>query len=283
MSYLKSNPAQATVFDYDALADKGAELADAYAAGEPFPHIVIDDFLPPETAELCLAKFPTAADPDSQTFDRKQERYKTSYQPDYLEPELRTLFYAFNSRPFIKVVENITGIKGLIPDPYFIGGGFHEIKTGGHLSVHADFNHHKPMNLERRVNMLIYLNKDWKPEYGGQLELWRPDMSERVQSIVPAFNRCAMFTTTQSSMHGNPEPIAHPDGVSRKSIALYFYTATWDGTAPNRTTQFRARPDTEDRTDWRVRTNEFITDFTPPALSRQILRVKRKIERGMNR
>ncbi len=279
MSYLESNPAQPTVFDYDALAEKGIELSAQYAAGDPFPHIVIDDFLPAAAAQLCLDRFPQSLDADSQEFDRAQERYKTSYQPDYLDPELRTLFYAFNSRPFIKVVENITGIKGLIPDPYFIGGGFHEIKTGGHLSVHADFNHHKPMNVERRVNMLIYLNKDWKPEYGGQLELWRTDMSERVHCITPEFNRCAMFTTTQSSMHGNPQPIAHPDGVSRKSIALYYYTATWDGLTAHRTTQFHARPNTEDKPDWRVRTDQLIADFAPPALGRQIMRVKRRLER----
>ena len=136
---------------------------------------------------------------------------------------VRRLFYSFNSKPFIRVLENITNINGLIPDPYFLGAGFHEIGQGGHLSVHVDFNHHKVMNLERRINVLIYLNKDWDKTCGGQLELWNKDVSKSVKSVVPAFNRCVIFNTTDWSYHGNPEPVKHPAGVTRKSIALYYY------------------------------------------------------------
>lgn len=281
MTFLTANPDDPTVFDIEALKDKGVELADQYSKAEPFPHVVIDDFLPQSVVDLCLDQFPGKPDPDSQQFDRNQERYKTSYHPDYMAPDLRRLFYAFNSRPFIKVVENITGIKGLIPDPYFLGGGFHEIATGGHLSMHADFNHHKPLNLERRVNVLVYLNKDWKDDYGGQLELWTTDMKERVQSITPILNRCVMFTTTGESMHGNPQPVAHPDGVSRKSIALYYYTSTWRDDRASRTTQFRPRPGTEDQTDWKVKTDEFIKDFVPPILARRVNNLRHRL-RGKN-
>lgn len=279
MSYIKSNSECLTVFDYEDLKDVGSELAEQYAAADPFPHIVIDDFLDPRLIDQILEFFPRRADADSQYFERDQERFKRSYQPDYLPPQLRGLFYAFNARPFIRVIENITGIRGLVPDPFFMGGGFHEISNGGHLSVHADFNHHKPMDLERRVNVLIYLNKDWKEAYGGQLELWRPDMSEQVQSIVPIVNRCAIFTTTQESMHGNPTPVAHPDGISRKSIALYYYTSTWDPLKTGKTTQFRPRPGTDDKTDWDVKTTEFLTEYLPPALSRLALRAKYRLAR----
>jgi len=275
MAFLTSNPGDPTLFDYETVKAIGQDLAPAYAAGDPFPHIVIDDFLPRELIALCLDRFPKRPDPDSQTFDRDQERFKTSYHPDHMEPALRHLFYAFNSRPFIKVLENITGIKKLIPDPYFLGGGFHEIGNGGHLSMHADFNHHKPMELERRINVLIYLNEDWKAEYGGQLELWRTDMSERVHSIVPLANRCVIFTTTQQSMHGNPQPIAHPEGVTRKSIALYYYTSTWDATKASRTTQFHTRPGTGDKTDWRVRRNQLLADFLPPIVLRGFTKIGR--------
>lgn len=277
MSFLPSNSSDPTLFDYDAVKELGKDLHEKYASADPFPHIAIDNFLSDELVALCLEKFPTTADPDSQSYDRSQERYKSSYHPDYMEPALRRLFYSLNSRPFIKVVENVTGIKGLTPDPYFLGGGFHEIRTGGHLSMHADFNHHKPMNLERRVNVLIYLNPDWKEEYGGQLELWRTDMSERVQSYLPLANRCVMFTTTQQSMHGNPQPVAHPDGVSRKSIALYYYTSTWDKSKAPRSTQFQVRPGTGDEVDWRVKSDQILSDFLPPILNRQIARVRRRL------
>ena len=280
MSYLPHNPLDPTLFEFDAVKDLGKELHEQYTSGDPFPHIAIDDFLPEDLVNLCIDHFPQKPDPGSESFDRAQERYKTSYHPDHMEPQLRHLFYAFNSRPFIRIIENISGIKGLIPDPFFLGGGFHETRQGGHLDMHADFNHHKPLELERRINVLVYLNRDWKDEYGGQLELWRTDMSEQVQCITPIANRCVMFTTTQQSMHGHPQPINHPNGGSRRSIALYYYTSTWNDTKASKTTQFYARPHTHDRMDWNVRANEFLNDITPPFLMRQLAKAHYRLTGG---
>lgn len=257
--------------------DKGSELHGIYQSADPFPHIVIEDLLPAGVLETCLNEFPVGSDQAEQKFDRHQERLKESFNPDTLSPNLRQIFYSFNSRPFIRIIENITGIKGLIPDPYFAGAGFHRISQGGHLSVHADFNHHKPMDLERRVNVLIYLNKDWKAEYGGSLELWEHGMTRCAQSIVPSFNRCVIFNTTLESMHGNPQPINHPDRVPRRSIALYYYTSTWDETKRDSTTQFRVRPGTTDRIDWRVKLYETTTELTPPLVLRQFRRLKKRL------
>jgi hypothetical protein len=254
------------------LAGKGADLRTGYQAAKPFPHIVIDDFLPDDLIDLCVQEFPGHALEDSVRYDRDQERYKRQINPEAMSPPVRGLFYAFNSRPFIGVVENITGIKGLIPDPYFAGGGFHEIGQGGHLSVHTDFNHHKPMNLERRVNVLIYLNRDWRGEFGGQLELWSEDMARCEVSVAPLANRCVMFNTTSTSNHGNPQPVNHPAGITRKSIALYYYTATWTGDEREHTTQFKARPQSVDRFDWAVWRRELATDLTPPILMRALRR-----------
>jgi hypothetical protein len=254
----------------------GSDLRERYQSASPFPHIVIDDFLPTPVVEMCLAEFPRPAGADSITYDRAQERLKTQYNPDSLAENLRKLFYAFNSRPFINVIENITGIKGLIPDPYFLGAGFHEIGQGGYLSMHADFNHHKPMNLERRINILIYLNKGWTADYGGQLELWDDEMKTCVQSIVPLYNRCVIFNTTSRSWHGNPQPVSHPDGVTRKSIALYYYTATWAEDSREHTTQFRTRQGSGDKVDWQVRRNELIADLMPPLLRRNLRKLREK-------
>lgn len=251
----------------------GTGLTESYNSAAPFPHIVIDDFLPPELLERVLAHCEQLnPDADVQSFERAQERYKTSFHPDSLDDDLRRLFYSFNSRPFVKLIENITGIKGLVPDPYFLGAGIHEIKQGGHLSVHADFNHHKIMNLERRINVLIYCNKDWKKEYGGGLELWDERMSKLFHDIVPLFNRCVIFNTTSNSQHGNPQPIDHPLGISRKSIALYYYTATWDGSKRSHTTQFKVRPGSNDKVDWRIKLRELNEDLIPPIIARKLNR-----------
>lgn len=251
---------------------KGSELSAQYAAASPFPHTVIDDFLRPEILERCLEQFPSHLRVAGNTFSRDQERLKSQLNPDEMDPWLRTLFYGFNSRPFIQLLQNITGIPGLIPDPYFLGAGFHEISNGGHLSVHADFNHHKPMNLERRINVLIYLNKDWPESYGGSLELWSDGMVSCERKLAPEFNRCVIFNTTSSSWHGNPDPVNHPAGLTRKSIALYYYTATWSAAKRDHTTQFKVRPGTTDKPDWRVGVRETIADLLPPMLYRQLKR-----------
>jgi hypothetical protein len=251
---------------------KGTELNAEYVSAKPFPHICIEDFLPPDVLDRCLAEFPSNLRSAENTFDRDQERYKSQFNPDEMSPWLRGLFYGFNSRPFIQLLQNITGIKGLIPDPYFLGAGFHEIQTGGHLSVHADFNHHKPMDLERRINVLIYLNKDWPESYGGSLELWNDGMTSCARKLAPEFNRCVIFNTTSESWHGNPDPVNHPQGVSRKSIALYYYTATWDAAKRDHTTQFKVRPGTPDKTDWKVARTELIADLLPPRLYRALKR-----------
>lgn len=282
MTYIEISNADYGFVDADAMAKKGADLHDKYVNAAAYPHIVIDKFVSPEMLEVCLADFPKAPDPDSQTFDRAQERYKTSYNPDHLSPRVRSFFYSLNSRPFIQFLENMTGIKGLIPDPYFLGGGFHETKTGGHLDVHADFNYHPLMKLERRLNLLIYLNKDWRPEYGGSLEIWDTKMTSCVEKVTPHFNRCVVFSTNETSYHGHPDPIAHPQGEPRRSIALYYYTATWDGTKRGFTTQFRARPKTKDRVDWKVRGNEIMDDLLPPIFSRNMRKLIHKLSNLAN-
>lgn len=257
----------------------GEDLHAGYVAAHPFPHIIIDDFLPQDIADACLSGFPKTSDPESQFFDRDQERLKTSYNPDYLDDEIQKIFQKLNARPFLKFLENLTGIKGLITDPYYLGGGFHEIKNGGHLSVHADFNYHHIMKVERRINVLIYLNPEWKEEYGGQLELWSDDMAECVHSVVPLHNRCVIFNTTSNSNHGNPQVVNNPLNISRKSIALYYYTATWSDVKKGHTTQFRPRVGTGDKIDFSVRVEETIKNLLPPILHRTALRVWHKISK----
>ena len=283
MAYLDLMDKSTGFIKPDDVQEKGKEHQNAYLQAAPFPHVVLDDFLPVELSDCLLSEFDlrdVQDNPLNETFNRAQERLKRSCHPDTLTPKVRGLFYAFNSLPFITIIENITGINGLIPDPYFSGGGLHEIRQGGHLSMHVDFNHHHRMNLERRVNVLIYLNKDWKDEYGGQLELWDTAVKTRHHSIVPSFNRCVIFNTSSGSMHGNPQPIAHPEGTSRKSVALYYYTATWNDQKKSHTTQFKVRPGSGDRMDWWVKMQELKLDYLPPILVRNMTGMMRRLRNG---
>lgn len=273
---LNTSPTEYGFFD-PAAATQGKELHTRYASANPFPHIVLDEFLDEKIITLCLREFPRAKGTEAATYSRKQESGKFEYRPESLSAPLRALLYSFNSLPFIRFLENLTGINGLIPDPHFVGGGLHELIQGGYLNIHADFNYHSQMHLERRVNALIYLNRDWKEEYGGCLELWDTQMQSRVVRIVPILNRCVIFNTTTDSFHGNPDPIRHPEGASRRSIALYYYTATWDDSRRGRSTQFEVRPFSNDAIDYQVRAAELMEEVIPPIL----LRTTRKLVRRM--
>ena len=253
----------------EAARSLGMSLSEAYQNKQPFPYGCYDNFLDSSILDRVLADLETLPAPDAH-FDRAQERLKASYSPEQLPPHTRRLLYALNSRPVIAFLEALTGIKGLIPDPYFLGGGIHVVDNGGHLDIHADFNHHVIMNLERRINVLIYLNRDWKTEYGGSFEIWNDNMSECVESFEPTFNRMCCFNTGSRSWHGNPEPVNHPDGKSRKSIALYYYTATWSGSRKANTTKFHVRPNSADEPDRKIARHEFVKDLLPPMLYRRI-------------
>jgi hypothetical protein len=129
------------------------------------------------------------------------------------------LFALFNSSAFVSFLEEMTGFDGLIPDAGFEGGGLHETKPGGHLSIHADFNLHQKLGLIRQLNLLIYLNDDWSPAYGGNLELWDQAMNAGEIAVAPELGRAVVFTTALDSYHGHPDPLACPPDRSRRSMA----------------------------------------------------------------
>jgi hypothetical protein len=212
----------------DEFAHKLRLLAEQHAAeyreNKPFPYIFFDNFLPVEVAEAALREYPEPKQMPWKEFNNPLERKLAFDIVEKLPPADRSLLYFLNSRPMLQFLEILTGINGLIPDPYFEGGGLHQIVPGGKLAVHADFNRHPKLNLDRRINVLIYLNKDWKEEYGGHFELWDKQMTRAERTILPIFNRCAIFSTTSSSFHGHPTPLACPPERTRKSVATYYYT-----------------------------------------------------------
>lgn len=210
-------------FDQELTIEGLDGLSDRYKANEPFPHMVFDNFLPDDFVRAIINHFPSKEE-CSVFRNRKTVEGKRGYRPDHLGTNLCRQYLAlFNSGPFLQLVEQITGANGLIADPYFEGGGFHEIDSGGKLDIHADFNLYERLNLVRKINLLIYLNEDWDPSYGGNLELW--DNSGKSVSIPPVLNRCVVFDTTKKSLHGHPEPLQCPPDRSRRSIAIYYYVS----------------------------------------------------------
>ena len=202
-----------------------SNLRGRYASAEPFPHIVLDGLFPDSELEGVLEEFPSAGEPGWRTFDNAEEK-KLGYdhRTTVVGPRIQAFMEYMNSWRMLEFLEKLTGISGLIPDPYFGGGGPHQIAPGGFLKIHADFNWHPILQLDRRLNALVYLNRDWKDGYGGHLELWDRDMKCCVQKILPVFNRTVVFSTTDSSFHGHPHPLTCPPGMSRKSVSFSNYS-----------------------------------------------------------
>lgn len=220
-------PTSRALFFFDrlrlhALAER---LRRAYARARPFPHVVIDEFLPDWVLEQVLEEFPGPHELDWIRYRGEHEHKLESRHEWELGPFTRHLLSQFNSATFLSFLEVLTGESGLITDPYLEGGGLHQIEPGGYLDVHADFNWYPRLRLSRRLNVLLYLNKDWKPDYGGHLELWDADLRRCVRRILPVFNRCVIFTTGDRSFHGHPDPLRCPEGRTRKSLALYYYVS----------------------------------------------------------
>lgn len=261
-------------FDRDQCVAQGQARAEAYQAASPFPHIVMDDFLPVDLLRDIVADFPGR---EGRThFDRAQERLKYQFDPNTVDSgPIRNLLAELNGEPFLAFLEAMTGIKGLISDPYYIGGGLHETLSGGHLSIHADFNLHKPMYVERRLNLLIYLNEDWPESYGGELELWNKQMRAAEVKVLPVMGRAVVFNTTLQSFHGQPDPVSCPPDRSRRSIATYYYTAAPGQGSPTRTTTFRPRPGSGEARDWKVGYGHFVNDWVPARLQKYALKVIR--------
>jgi Rps23 Pro-64 3,4-dihydroxylase Tpa1-like proline 4-hydroxylase len=232
-------------FDPENLQKLAQQSRSAYAQAEPFPHIVVDNFLPEAVLDAVLAEFPDPKAIDWQKFEAAAERKLASKSEQQMGEATRLLLYQLNSSTFIEFLETLTGIEGLIADPHFTGGGLHQIERGGFLKMHVDFNRNERLKLDRRLNLLIYLNRDWKEEYGGHLELWDEQITQCGQKILPVFNRCVIFSTTDFSYHGHPEPLTCPEGMTRKSLALYYYSngrPAHETRIGDHSTVFRARP-----------------------------------------
>ena len=200
-------------------------LTSAFQTAQPFKHIVIDGLFDVDFLQQLAEEFYPTNDPRWQKFENDNEgKLAISNSEQNLPLFIRDFVRELNAEPFLRYVAALTGIDGLIPDPYLGGAGMHGIPRGGKLAIHADFNIHPLMKLDRRLNLLIYLNTDWQESYGGHLELWDRSMQRCVQRILPIFNRTVLFLTDDYSFHGHPEPLTCPPDRIRKSIAMYYYT-----------------------------------------------------------
>jgi hypothetical protein len=233
---------QLSLVDMDKLRADMEAKSSAYRSASPFPHIVLDDVLDPEAFARCVAEFPAIGDEFWKGYLHVNETKYSNTAPDTWGPTLHDVAREFCSPAFVAWLEELTGITGLLPDWSMDGGGLHQTLRGGHLNLHADFTtHHEREDWARRVNILLYLNEEWRDEWGGKLELWDQQMRSCQATVTPAGNRMLVFTTSFDSFHGHPDGLTCPEDVARRSMALYYFTE--ESSPLRRSTNYQARPD----------------------------------------
>jgi 2OG-Fe(II) oxygenase superfamily len=198
----------------------------AYQAASPYPHIVIDNLFDPHTLNEILGHWTVKNDPTLEFHNDGTyvKNKKGSGINTVFSQPAEAFLWQLSKPSFLKFLEQLTGINGLIPDPYFFGGGLHTVGQGGTLAVHVDYNKHFKFKLDRRLNLLVYLNHDWTEANGGALELWDAYTTSCAKKVVPMFNRTVIFSTTSTSFHGHTDPVNCSDTETRKSIALYYFS-----------------------------------------------------------
>jgi Rps23 Pro-64 3,4-dihydroxylase Tpa1-like proline 4-hydroxylase len=271
-------------FDPQTLLSLAQERAEGYRAAWPFPHVVIDDLVPHDVARECEAEFDAVSRQRWQLYtDAGNTRKFELSDETQMGPATRQLVAQFNGRAMIAFLEALTGIEGLVGDPHLVGGGWHELGPGGFLRVHADFNFHPLLKLDRRINLLLYLNEGWEKGWGGELELWDAGMRERAQPIAPLLGRVVIFNTTDRSFHGNPNVVACPPERARRSLAFYYYSAgrPAEERSPSHSTLYQTPGETpvtagEPAQERRPLARRIAKELAPPVLVRAARRARRR-------
>jgi len=204
---------------------KAEDYKEEYISEYPFDHIVIDNFLEKDLAN-SIADYLEIVELSNWNTNPSAEQVNKWWMSDLkkIHPAVAVALSWFNNKEALSFFEELTGIGGLIPDSEYYGGGVHVTTTGGSLDIHADFNYHPISGAHRRLNALLFLNRNWDSSWGGQLELWDKEIKEPIQIIEPIFNRLVLFNVSDNHFHGFPDPIKCPEDRRRLSLALYYYT-----------------------------------------------------------
>lgn len=208
----------------DKLKAEKSRLNEEWNTKSPFRYLYYDGFFFDHKAEQILEQYPDVTQGvwDGTTYIHQKNKFTQTRFP--ANSVLNEAFEELNSVEFRNYLTELTGIRDLEGDEKLFGGGLHQSLTGAFLNVHVDYNYHPDTKFHRRLNVLVYMNKDWKDEYEGHLQLWDMQKKVMLENIAPVFNRMAMFETNEISYHGHPVPLKTPHHISRKSLATYYYS-----------------------------------------------------------
>jgi hypothetical protein len=231
------------LFPYEKWFPQLPGLRRQFRENQPYPHVHLREFLDATVAAEIASEFPGLATDAWTRYKHPNENKLGLAKRSLFPPLLGEVVDELNSAPFVNWLSKLTGIPELVSDDMLEGGGLHQSGVGGFLNIHTDFsNHHYHKHWRRQVNLILYLSPDWHEQWGGALELWDRDMRRCVVKIPPLFNEALIFRTDEISYHGFPDPLHCPEGESRKSLALYYYTVETGEEVKTRSTNYRSRP-----------------------------------------
>lgn len=217
------------------------DLNQKFNSSLPYRYVVMDSFLDADFASTLSDNFP-GVDKMSRNYQGLNEHKSEGAGFENFHPAFTQLRESLNTPEFYNALSAITGIDNLYSVEDALGMGVHQGGNGSYLDIHIDFNIHSVRNIHRRINLLIFLNRDWQESFGGMLELWNNNVSKLEKSILPSINRCVIFETNEISYHGYNK-INVPEGITRKSFYGYFYTDLREGASGYHDTVFKARPE----------------------------------------
>jgi len=202
------------------------ELVSEFSAAEPFPHVVIDNFLTDEASDAIVAEFPDFDGSAWNEYNNAIEVKKSCNHWDRFPPATYKLFSYLNSPGFVSEMSKLANVP-LYPDSGLHGGGWHTHGVGGKLNMHLDYAIHPKTGLERQLNLIIYAQPAWREDWGGSLGLWAHDEEKKapgalIKEVPCLFNRAVIFSTSGNAWHGLPEPVSCPPDKPRNSLAVYY-------------------------------------------------------------
>ena len=245
------------IINFSLLNNQIEKLVTDFNKKRPFHYVVIDNFLDETYAKNLLKDFKDTSE-WSHYCHYNEKKLALIDRKKYSETTLE-VFEALKSTAFINFLQNLTKINNLLTDELEEeGANLTEVREGGFLNIHSDFQSHSTKKKwNRELNLLLYLNHDWKSEYNGDLEFWDENMMECKVTTVPIFNRCVIFKTEEKTFHGHPNPLTCPKDMSRKSLILYYFTEK-GGNIRARPTDYRARPRDSIRKKILIRLDSFL-------------------------
>jgi hypothetical protein len=248
----------------DEIIEKAEQLRQKFRGAQPFPHMVFDGLFSPDLLEIIFRDFGNLGADMMKARQSDREITFRSRSDVVLPASAQIYFDTVNSGRFVKFLTELTGISGLITDSSLLRGGLHESREGGNFQMHLDFSKHPVTDLDNRLVLITYLNRNWQEEFGGALELWSIAEDRCITKVIPEFGRSIIFEQSAVSLHGHPTPIKTPDNRPRRSLATYYYSNGLDDRAAETryNTHFRSDPD---ETRW-ARTMKAVKYVVPPIL-----------------